>query len=452
MILARLLAKEDFGLMAIIFVVAQLLEASTDAGVQPSIIQNKRGGEPAYLNVAWWFQAVRGLSLFAVAFFLAPLICQFYNVPELLGWLRFSFLAVVFNGLLSPRAYALQKNFQFGRVAFLMQGGSFLGIVLTILLAFVLRDVSALVIGYTAEPALRTLISYILCPLRPSLKIDRDKLKSLFTFARGAFGLPILTCIAFQMDLVVLGKMVTKPELGMYYVAAGFMQLPIELFRKVIGGFLLPAFAEKQDEQHTLYKGLLEMTRNTALLCMPPIVFLAVCAGPVLSVVFGAAFSAAAIPFGILSCYVLARVQSHILGLIFLAVGKPHIQRRCALIRLIIILALIYPAVFLFGLSGAAMALLLSNSATLAAQVIWMRKTIKLRFIDYARCYQLGLSLAMIVFIPTVLLRLLGAEAIVLNIIVGCASCLAAYMIGLLLTAKTKQQMNYVLRETSHPT
>lgn len=441
MILARLLAKEDFGLMAIIFVVAQLLEASTDAGVKPSIIQNKQGGEPTYLNVAWWFQALRGLSLFAIAFFFAPLICQFYNAPELLGWLRLSFLAVVFNGLLSPRAYALEKNFRFARVAFLMQGGSFLGIVLTIVLAFLLRDVSALVIGYTAEPALRTLLSYILCPFRPSLKIDRDKLKSLLTFARGAVGLPILTCIAFQMDLIVLGKMVTKAELGMYYVAAGFMQLPIELFRKVIGAFLLPAFTEKQDDQHKLYKGLLEMTRNTALLCMPFIALLVVCAGPVLSVVFGATFSAAAIPFAILSCYVLARVQSHILGSIFLAVGKPHIQRRCALIRLITILALMYPGVLLFGLSGAAMALLLSNSAMLAAQVICMRKTIKLRFIDYARCYQLGLSLAMIVLIPTALLRLLGGGSPGLNIIVGCVSCLAAYMIGLLLLAKAKQQM-----------
>ena len=441
MILARLLAKEDFGLMAVIFVVAQLLEASTDTGVKPSVIQNKQGGEPAYLNAAWWFQALRGLSLFTIAFFIAPLICQFYKAPELLCWLRLSFLAIVFNALLSPRVYALEKDFRFGKVAFLIQGGSFLGIVLTIVLAFVLRNVSALVIGYTAEPVLRTLLSYILCPLRPNLKIDRNKLKSLLIFARGTIGLPLITCVAFQMDIVVLGKMVTKAELGMYYLVGSFMQLPIELFRRVIGAFLLPAFAEKQDDQHKLCKGLLEITRNTAMLCMPLIAFLVVCASPVLSIVYGVSYSVVALPFAILACHVLARLQSHILGLIFLAIGKPHIQRRCALIRLITMLALIYPGILLFGLSGAAIAVLVSGLFILIAQVIWTRKIIKLKFIDYAHCYHPGLCMSMIVLIPVISLRMLSINSLIINITIGSIFCLIAYLIGMFLVMQDKNAL-----------
>ncbi len=433
MILARLLAKDDFGLMAIIFVAAQLLEASTDAGVKPSIIQNKQGSEEEYLNAAWWFQALRGTGLFATAFLVAPLICQFYKTPDILGWLRFSFLAVVFNGLLSPRSHVLEKNFRFGKVAILTQGGSFLGIVLTIVLAVVLRDVSALVIGYTAEPAFRTLLSYILCPFRPSLRIDRNKLCSLLQFAKGALGLPLLSCIAFQADVIVLGRMVTKAELGMYYLAVAFVQLPVEFFRKVIGTFLLPAFAETQGDLQKLRRGLLEITRNTALLCMPFITFLAFCAGPVLKLAYGAPYAAAAVPFAFLACYILTRTQGHILGLVFLALGKPHIQRRCVFIRLIIILVIIYPATLLFGLCGAAAAVLFAELANLTTQVFWTRRTTGLSFIDYIRSYQLGLLTSLIVLIVTASLKLLQNESLILSIGTGGVSCAIAYFVGFIL-------------------
>jgi PST family polysaccharide transporter len=429
MVLARLLAKEDFGLMAIIFVSYQMLQALTEAGVKPSIIQNKEGGEPAYLNVAWWFQAVRTLSLFVIAYACAPWICNFYNTPDLLGWLRFSFLAIVFNGLLSPRVHALEKNFRFGRAALIIQGGSFIGIVLTIILAFILRNVSALVIGFTAEPALRTLLSYILCPFRPSLKIDREKLKSLLTFARGVIGLPILTCIAFQTDVLVLGKMVTKAELGMYYLTLAFMQLPIGLFQNVIGGFLLPAFAEKQDDKQKLNKGVREITRNISLLCIPSIAFLCVCASQVLSVVYGAAYSAAAIPFALLSGYVLIRMQSHILGTVFLAIGKPHIQRACSAVRAAIIVALMYPGVLFFGLSGATAVVLLGNFVAICFQTLRARRVIQLKFNSYIRCYVPGLLLALPVIMIVGLLRLSGVNSPVW-ILTGGALALATAFIG----------------------
>jgi len=429
MVLARLLAKEDFGLMAIIFVSYQMLQALTEAGVKPAIIQNKQGGEPAYLNVAWWFQVLRTLSLFVIAYACAPWICNFYKTPELLGWLRFSFLAIVFNGLLSPRVHALEKNFRFGRASLIIQGGSFLSIVITVILAFILRNVSALVIGFTAEPALRMLLSYILCPFRPSPKIDREKLKSLLIFARGVIGLPFLTCIAFQTDILVLGKMVTKAELGTYYLILAFMQLPIGLFQKVIGGFLLPAFVEKQDDKQKLNKGVREITRNISLLCIPSIAFLCVCASQVLSVVYGSAYSAAAIPFALLSCHVLIRVQSHILGTVFLAIGKPHIQRACSAVRAAIVLALMYPGVLFFGLSGAAVVVLLGNLIALCFQALRARRVTELKFSSYIRCYVPGLLLALLVIATVGLMRLFGVRSPVW-VLTGGALALAAAFIG----------------------
>src|SRR3989337_2159235 len=78
-VLARLLVPEDFGMVSIIVMVVVMLESITDAGIRLSIIQNKEGASPSYLNAAWWFQAVRGLCLFIAALISAPLVAAFYK-------------------------------------------------------------------------------------------------------------------------------------------------------------------------------------------------------------------------------------------------------------------------------------------------------------------------------------------------------------------------------------
>ena len=88
MVLARLLVPEAFGTMAIIMMAAMALEAVTEVGVKQSVIQNKCGADPDYLNVAWWFQAIRGALLFALAFLAAPWVSAFYDRPELLRLLQ----------------------------------------------------------------------------------------------------------------------------------------------------------------------------------------------------------------------------------------------------------------------------------------------------------------------------------------------------------------------------
>ena len=105
-ILTRILAEDEFGLFGILLVFAVVFEAFTELGVKQSIIQNKRGADPEYLNVAWWIQALRGLGLFVIAMGVAPWISSFYDKPELLGLLRICFLGILFRGFISPRAPA----------------------------------------------------------------------------------------------------------------------------------------------------------------------------------------------------------------------------------------------------------------------------------------------------------------------------------------------------------
>ena len=108
---------------------------------------------------------MRGLILFTIGYLAAPYICEFYGNPESVLIIRTGFLAILFNGFLFPKVHVLEKEMRFRNWVFLMQGAGVLGVLITIVSAFVLMNVWALVFGYVAESCIRSLIRFFSSPL-----------------------------------------------------------------------------------------------------------------------------------------------------------------------------------------------------------------------------------------------------------------------------------------------
>jgi O-antigen/teichoic acid export membrane protein len=430
MVLARLLMPEELGLMAIVLAATSAFEAAFQVGIRQSVIQNKKGAETEYLNAAWWFQTIRGLVLFIVAFLAAPLVSKFYDNPELLLLMRVTLLAVVFRSIISPRAHVLEKEFQFHKSVLLTQISSILGTLWTIALVFILHNIWALVIGYVCEAFFYFFLSFILCPFLPRFSIDRNSLNKIMRFAYGMFGLPILTIVASQTDVIVLGKLLPMAVVGVYSLALRLATTPQDLYLRIFAPVLLSAFSEKQDDKPCLCRAILKMTKVTAMFGLPLAVFCVVSAGKILTIVFKSEYATAAVPFGILSIGALLLIQGITLASIHLAIGQPHLYRRIVFHRAAILVCLIYPAITFFGMTGAAMATLLAGFAALFAQIISMRKQIGLRLLQYLLCWLPGLALALIVLIPVTLFKLFGPSLIKENIVINGILCLLSYGIG----------------------
>jgi len=429
MILARLLAPDDFGLMAIIIAISTLFEVFSDIGVRQSVIHNKKGAEYEYLNMVWWLQTVRSLVLFAIMFLIAPSISSFYGKPELTLFLRIAFVAGIFHGVISPRVHALQKELRFGRWVFISQGAGFLGTVFAIGSAFWFRNTWALVIGFTAEALSRCLLSFILCPFWPRFRIDWNSSKELLRYVRGMVGLSFLTIVYMQADVFVLGKLMPTKQVGMYVLALALARQPTGMFSRVIGDVLLPVFAEKQDDKQSLCRAALKMIRTTVVLGIPLVAIAAIFAGSILSVVYGPKYAAVAVPFGILCAAQLFRIQKTILGVTYLALGKQHLHRRFVLIMVTIILIAMYPGVKFFGLVGAACVLLLADVIGLSMHVVGMQGLIGLRFRDYASCCLPCVWLLPIMLWPIVVLRLMGETSGWMEAMVAILGLLISYLI-----------------------
>ena len=67
-VLARILAPSDFGLMGIALLVMSTLEAFSNTGFKAALVQKKKDIKE-YLDTAWTFLVLRGFFLFAILFF-----------------------------------------------------------------------------------------------------------------------------------------------------------------------------------------------------------------------------------------------------------------------------------------------------------------------------------------------------------------------------------------------
>lgn len=393
-VLARLLVPEDIGLVILIVSLTAFFETLTEVGIKHSVIQNKDGAKHAYLNTAWWFQSLRGLGLYVAAFLLAPLVCRFYfaDKPQVLAdhsWaelhllVRVAFLTILFNGLVSPRAHVLEKEFKFGKTVFLMQGSAIVGAMLTIVLAFVMRNVWAMVVGMTGAILIRCVLSYVLCPFMPRLAFDRESFTKLLRFARGLFGSPFLAYLAFNLDVLVAAKILEPKLLGMYGMAKALALMPQQLFARVITPVLLPAFSEKQDDRIAMCTAVIRLTRISCLFVLPFVLLAALCSETILTTVFTAEYSQVKIPFSIVCLWAPLIISIIILTTVFFGIGKPQLHRAFVAFRCLLVVIAVYPATKFFGLTGTAMTILAASFLGLIVQVLVVKRILKLDLRSY---------------------------------------------------------------------
>ena len=241
-------------------------------------------------------------------------------------------------------------------------------------------------------------------------------------------GLPVLAYIAFNVDILVASKLVSADLIGFYGMSLLLARTPLDLFTQIISPILLPVFSEKQDDKEALCRAILKITQSVMLFTVPPMVLAVICSKMILSLVYGTEYSMVAVPFSLLCIYVLLLMQGNILARVFFGIGQPGKHRAFVGLRVLLLVILIYPAVRLFGVTGAAATLLLASFIALFVQVLIIRRVIGLSIIEYVTSWLPGLVLAIPTLIIVIFVRILKPDFQVLHLAIGISSCSIVYL------------------------
>lgn len=364
-ILARVLAPNDFGLMGIALLALAGLETFTQTGFQQALIQKKEDIS-SYLDTAWTVMLLRNILLCVILFFTAPYIALFFGTPAAVGIIRaigFSLLlggSGGIGGFVNIGIIYFQKELEFNKEFLWRVSGTLADFIVSVATALILKSVWALVCGLLAGNFVRLVMSYYTHPYRPRLRFDRAKSRELFGFGKWIFCSSILTFLVTQGDKILVGRLLGAAALGLYQMAYNISNAPATEITHVISQVTFPAYAKLQDNLPGLRDAYLKTLQFTTLFSVPFAIGIFVLAPEFTIIFLGDKWLPMVPAMQALALAGLIRSIAATTGPVFQAVGKPKIDTIWQVIRLIIMAVLIFPLTINWGISGTSVAVCLS--------------------------------------------------------------------------------------------
>lgn len=249
LLLTRLLAPEFYGLIGLAGIVVGLIRRFSDIGLNISIIRDKRGLDPAFLDTAWTMSVLRGIIIWAVACLCAWPASRVYEEPLLMIVIPIISLSAVIQGFKSTKTATLNRELRLARLTIVRVLAQALGLVSTVGWAlYDAQSVGVLVVGPLVSSAFFMVGSFVSLQGRGNwFHWERDAAKELFRFGKWIVVSTAITFFLAQGDQAIVGVIVTTEYFAVYsvayFLARGVPQVMLALGPRV----LLPIYADMDE-------------------------------------------------------------------------------------------------------------------------------------------------------------------------------------------------------------
>lgn len=283
-VLARLLAPEVYGTIALVTVFTTLLQVFVNSGLGNALIQKKDSDDLDFSTV-FYFNIFLSLALYLLMFVLSPYIAAFYGEAALTPVLRVLSLTILFSGIRNvqqayvSRKMIFKKFFVVTLVATL--GSAAVGIVM----AYTGCGVWALVGQQLSNAILSAAFLWLIVKWRPKKMFSFSRLKGLYSFGWKLLVSATIDTLYNDLRTLVIGKLYTKSDLAYYNKSKQFPHLIVNNVNLSIDSVLLPTMSSVQDSKEKVKAMTRRAIKTSTYVMMPLMVGLAVCAEPLVRVV-----------------------------------------------------------------------------------------------------------------------------------------------------------------------
>ncbi|MGF1482410.1 MAG: oligosaccharide flippase family protein [Cyanophyceae cyanobacterium] len=325
LILTRLLVPELFGLMALINTFIIGLNLFSDVGIGPSIIQNKRGNEPAFYNTAWTLQAIRGFGLWLCCLAIAWPVAQIYDEPQLRWLIPIVGLSTILAGFNSTAIFSLNRRMALGKLTIFEIAIQVATLAVMVGWAWISPTIWALVAGNLVSGFVKMALSHGLVPQTQNrFAWDQTALEELFTFGRWIFVSTAMLFLATQADRLILGKLFSFELLGIYTIAFMIADVPRQVVAAVSHKVIFPLVSQHAELSRETLRAKILPKRRLLLVGFAFLTTSLACFGDVLILsLYNDQYAQAAWMLPILALGIWPIVLFQLINPSLLAIGKP---------------------------------------------------------------------------------------------------------------------------------
>lgn len=268
-VLGRLLAPSDYGMMAMISIFSLVATALQDSGFRTALTNIEHPKHEDY-NSVFWFNIIMASSLYVILFLAAPLIGEYYHTPRVVPLCRYAFLSIVIASLGTAQSAYLFKHLRAKQQA---EAGA-LAVILSSLtgvgMAFAGMAYWSLATQGLVYVGINTLLQWHFSPWRPSIHgITFAPVRRMFRFSCKILATTIMTHVNNNVLNILLGHYFTPCDTGNYNQAYQWNTKCYSLVQSMVAQVAQPVLVSLNGEEGRQKDVFRKMMRFTAFITFP---------------------------------------------------------------------------------------------------------------------------------------------------------------------------------------
>lgn len=339
-ILARLLAPAEFGLIAMTQIFFAISRCFIDSGFTTALIRKNNRQAIDYSTV--YVTNIVVTSFFSVVLFIcAPLIADFYNEEVLTAIVRVNALLLFINSFIAVQGTRMRINLQFKQLGICNVAVSLATGITSICLAYSGFGVWALVYPYFLTPIICACFYWHYQHWFPGFSFSWNVWKVFFAFGSKLLASVLLNTIWDNIYPIIIGKKYSAKDLGFYSKASSYAYLPSKTFQGVLEQVTFPVLSSIQDDNTRLQSSYRRLIRVSGYVIFPMLIGVAVLAKPFVLLFLTEKWSAS-IPYLQVICFAAMWYPIHALNLNLLQIkGRSDLFLTLEIIKKVVSLVVI---------------------------------------------------------------------------------------------------------------
>lgn len=264
-IVSGFIVAADYGLMSITLVVIYFAQLLGDMGFSNAIIYKRQLSAAAFSSL-FWLSLLFCWCMLAVLFVIAPLLADFFKQPPLTAVIRVTSLSFIFLPLQMQYLAFLKKDLHFDKIAIADFLSKLTGVLVASLLAISGYGVFALVYATISGMLVSTLLYWYWGSRLASISFNFNlqPIKELLHFGIYQTGNDVLGYFNFQLDTILLGKLLGMDAAGFYSFAKNLAMRPAQIINPVVTQVAFPLLAKVSNDTFAVKSIYLKMLRYLA--------------------------------------------------------------------------------------------------------------------------------------------------------------------------------------------
>jgi lipopolysaccharide exporter len=352
-VLARLLAPQDFGLYALALITMTLLSMFNDFGLGPVLV-SRQDLDARGKGMVLTTMLATSTFLTAVLVALSSPVADLFDEPRLAQLLVIIAGTLALSGPVYFYETLMQRELDFKQrfAAMMVQTLTFAGVAITLVLLD--HGVTGMVIASVCSYATYLVALVWLAPYHVRPAWEGRQLPGLLLSGRGFLVQGGVKFVAQNTDNFSVGKFLGSGALGVYFLAYRLAELTFSGIAEPVTKVTFPGFARMRHRGEDWIPSFLSTLRFIALVAFPIGMLLSAAASPVTHFLYGPKWVEMIGPLAVLGLWAVMRPLEATLLWLLNAVGEADAAAVVSFLGLVLLIPALMLAAAFLGLSGVA--------------------------------------------------------------------------------------------------